>query len=349
MTSSAPVGIGLPTHNGEPFIAQALESLLAQEHGEIEIVVSDNASTDRTPDIVRDFMRRDSRIRLERSEQLVTAPQNFNRVFALSSGPLFMWAADDDLWDPAYVRRCVAALAADPEAVMASTRLRFIDPAGTVLDSDYGRYDNPDLSSRSATRRIQILLRRGGFYQVYGLARREALLRTGLFRDVHGPDVVLTFELAMLGPVLLVPEPLFFYRRFPERTEATRVERQGGIQDASRAVAERMTRLEEALSAAVGRSALSGPEKLRLRAEILRAAYVNDTPMRSRTRKEVAGRAASAWHERDPGGVVKYGLAWTIDRSQALPGMGRRSVARARRLAGRARRRLAGPRTPDRS
>jgi glycosyltransferase involved in cell wall biosynthesis len=341
---SAPVGIGLPTHNGEPFIAQALEALLAQDHRDVEILVSDNASTDRTPEIVRDFMRRDSRIRLERSDQLVTAPANFNRAFALSGGPLFMWAADDDLWHPSYVRRCVAALAADPLAVMACTRLRFIDPGGALLDSDYGRYDNPDLSSRSLVQRVRILLRRGGFYQVYGLARREALLRTHLFQEIHGPDVVLTLELAMLGPIVLVPEALFFYRRFPERTEATRVERQGGIPDASQAVAERMTRLEEALSAAVGRSALSAPEKLRLRAEILRAAYVADTPMRSRTRKEVAGRAANAWHERDPGGVVKFGLAWTIERSRELPGSGRRSVARARRLAGQARRRLAGPR-----
>ena len=227
-----------------------------------------------------------------------------------------MWAADDDLWHPAHVRRCVAALAADPLAVMASTRLRFIDSAGTVLESDYGRYDNPDLSSRSVTRRVRALLRRGGFYQVYGLARREALLRTHRFQEIVGPDVVLTLELAMLGPILLVPEPLFYYRRFPERTDAIRVERLGGIQDASRAVAQRMTRLEEALSDAVGRSGLSSTEKLRLRAEILRAAYLDDTPMRSRTSKEVGGRATDAWHERDPGGVPQV-RAGVDDRAVA--------------------------------
>ena len=84
MTSPPPVGIGLPTHNGEPFIAQALESLLAQEHRELEIVVSDNASTDRTPEIVRDFMRRDSRIRLERNEQLLDGvPELQPRLFAV--------------------------------------------------------------------------------------------------------------------------------------------------------------------------------------------------------------------------------------------------------------------------
>ena len=99
MISAPLVSIGLPTHDGESLIAQALESLLAQDHEHLEIVVSDNASTDRTPEIVREFMRRDSRIRHERVEELLSAPRNFNRAFSLTSGRYFMWAADDDLWD----------------------------------------------------------------------------------------------------------------------------------------------------------------------------------------------------------------------------------------------------------
>lgn len=340
VTSPPLVGIGLPTHNGEPFIAQALESLLRQDHRDLDVVVSDNASTDRTPDIVRDFMRRDSRIRHERVEDLLTAPQNFNRAFSLATGQLFMWAADDDLWDRSYVRRCVAALADDPIAVMASSGMRFIDPVGKVLDADYGRYDNPDLSSRSVVDRVRILLRRGGFYQVYGLAHRDALQRTHLFQDVYGPDVVLTLELAMLGPIVRIPEPLFFYRRFPDRTEAARAERQGGIADAADVLTARMTHLQESLSEAVRGSALPGPTKLRLRAEVLRAAYLDDTPMRSRTRREVGIRAAAAWRERDPGGILKYTLAWTVEQSRGLPRVGRRSAARVKRLAARARRRL---------
>lgn len=340
MTSAPLVGIGVPTHNGEPFIAQALESLLHQDHRDLEIVVSDNASTDRTPDIVRDFMRRDSRIRLERVEDLATAPQNFNRAFSLASGPYFMWAADDDLWDPAYVRRCTEALEADPPAVMASTSLRFIDPAGLILDANYARYDNPDLSSRSVVRRVRILLRRGGFYQVYGLARRDALDRTHLFQEVHGPDVVLTLELAMLGPILRVPEPLFFYRRHPDRTEESRDKRQGGIPLGADAAATRMTHLQESLSEAVERSALPGLKKVRLRAEILRAAYLDDTPMRSRTQREVAIRAAAAWRERDPGGLLKYTLAWAVEEMRGLPRAGRQWAVRSKRLAARVRRRV---------
>jgi glycosyltransferase involved in cell wall biosynthesis len=334
------VSIGLPTHNGEAFIAQALESLLRQDYADLEIVAADNASTDRTPDIIREFMARDPRIRHERSEELLSAPQNFNRALSLTRGQYFMWAADDDLWDPSYVRRCMAALAADPLAVMASTMLRFIDPAGQTLESDYARYDNPDLSSRSVIERVRILLRRGGFYQVYGLARREALERTHLFQDVYGPDVVLTLELAMLGPIVRIPEPLFFYRRFPDRTEAARVQRQGGPRGVEDALATRMTGLQESLSAAVWDSSLAGATKLRLRVEVLRAAYVDDTPMRSGTRRELSIRAGAAVRARDPGRLVKYLLARAIDEMSRLPGASRRSLARARRLLGRLRRRL---------
>lgn len=340
MTETALVSIGLPTHNGEPFIAQALESLLRQDHREIEIVVSDNASTDRTPEIVRDFIRRDSRIRHEPIGELLSAPRNFNRVFSLTRAPHFMWAADDDLWDPSYVRRCLAALAANPAAVMAGSGLRFIDPEGQPIATDYTVYDNPDLSSRSVVDRIRILLRRRGYYQVYGLARRDALERTHLFQDVYGSDVVLTYELAMLGPILRIPEPLFFFRRHPDRTEATRSERQGGIADLDDILAAPITRLQESLSAAVGAASLSRPMKLRLRGEIIRAAYLADTGLRSRTRREVAIRARGAARDRDVGGLAKYTIARAVNGVDGLPGAARHGMKRARRLAARARRRL---------
>jgi len=340
VTSTSLVGIGLPTHNGEPFIAQALESLLGQDHPELEIVVADNASSDHTPDIVRELMRHDRRLRYERIDRKVSAAENFNRAFALSRGAHFMWAADDDLWDPTYVRRCLAALKDHPTAVMASSGLRFIDPAGNVLTADYDRYDNPDLSSDSVVERVRLLLRRGGWYQVYGLAKRDALLRTRLFQDVYGPDVVVVLELALIGPIVRVPDPLFSYRRFPGRTEADRVGRQGGIQDEVRVVSTRMTHLEEALSEAVRLSALSRSMKLRLQGEIFRAVYVDETPIRSRARGEAAGRAKAAAREREIGRFVKFSIAHLIGQVDRIPDAGRRWIRRLGRMSSRARRKL---------
>ena len=223
---------------------------------------------------------------------------------------------------------------------MASSRLRFIDPAGHVMDADPERYDNPDLSSPSVIERVRLLLRRGGWYQVYGLARRDALDRTHLLQDLYGPDVVLVMELAMMGAIVRIPEPLFFFRRHPERTEEARVERQGGVADGAEVLAARMTRLQESLSEAVRRSALPGPMKLRLRAEIIRAAYLADTPMRSRTRREVALRASTAARDGDLRGFAKFALARSVNEIGELPAAGRRVVRRAKKLAAGARRRL---------
>jgi Glycosyl transferase family 2 len=325
------VSIGLPTRNGERYIAEAVRSLLDQDHREFDIVVADNASTDRTADIVHGLERRDSRVRHERVDEPLTAAQNFNRAFDLTDGPSFMWAADDDRWDPAYVRRCLAALDRHPTAVMATSGLRFIDPGGTVIDADYARYDNPDLSSASTIERVRQLLRRGGWYQVYGLARREALERTRLFQDVYGPDVVLTLELAMAGPILRVPEVLFWYRRFPDRTEAARAARQGGIRDETEIMSTPSTHLQESLSDAVRASALSPALKLRLLAEILEAFYVDDTPLRSKARPEARRRARSAAHDRDVARFVKFSLADGLGRISDLSVVGRRLARRAGR------------------
>ena len=112
------VSIGLPVHNGATFLAEAIESILAQTFPGFELVISDNASTDRTPEICRSYAAADGRIRYYRQETNIGAAQNYNVVFQRSSGKYFKWAAHDDLIRPTFLARCVAALEADPEAVL---------------------------------------------------------------------------------------------------------------------------------------------------------------------------------------------------------------------------------------
>ena len=107
-TRHAPrLSIGLPVYNGERLLPQAIECLLAQSFGDFEIVIGDNASTDRTQEICHDYVRRDPRIRYVRHEHNLGAVANFNRVFELSTAPLFKWAAHDDLHREAYLEACI--------------------------------------------------------------------------------------------------------------------------------------------------------------------------------------------------------------------------------------------------
>ena len=113
------VSIGMPVHNGQRFIRSAIESLLSQTCGDFELVISDNASTDATEAICREYQARDARVRYSRSERNLGGPANFRRVFHLCSGELHKWATADDYWEPTFVERCVEILDARPDVVLA--------------------------------------------------------------------------------------------------------------------------------------------------------------------------------------------------------------------------------------
>src|SRR4029434_7870788 len=124
------LSIGMPVYNGGQYLASALESLLNQDSPRLELIVSDNASTDDTEDICRRFVRKDSPITFRRNETNVGAAANFNAVFELSRGHYFMWAAHDDLWHPTYARRCVEMLKQDADIVLCSSDVNFVDECG---------------------------------------------------------------------------------------------------------------------------------------------------------------------------------------------------------------------------
>lgn len=91
------VSIGMPVYNGEPFIREALDSLLAQTFTDFELIISDNASTDDTEEICQNYASKDSRIRYIRQPKNLGASYNFQFVLDEAVGEYFMWAAHDDL------------------------------------------------------------------------------------------------------------------------------------------------------------------------------------------------------------------------------------------------------------
>src|SRR5437899_11794112 len=122
-THTSLVTIGMPVYNGERFIGRAIESLLAQDYAKLEVVVSDNCSTDGTLDIVQRLAHKDTRVRLSRADRNAGAGANFNRVLQLARGEYFMWAACDDVWLPRFVSALVRELQAHPDACVAMSAL----------------------------------------------------------------------------------------------------------------------------------------------------------------------------------------------------------------------------------
>jgi len=217
--SAAPlVTVGLPVYNGARYLRGAIESLLAQSYATLEVVISDNASTDDTEAICRSFAERDSRVRYERQPENRGAVWNFNRVAALARGEYFMWAAFDDLRHPECVERSVAAMRANPTAALCCSAVALIDETGQPVPE--GGFVTTGRRPVGATprERLRALARQTYWYDFYGLMPIRALRRTRGCRDVWGFDVVLLLELLLQGDVIALPEPLFLYRHFQKKT-----------------------------------------------------------------------------------------------------------------------------------
>jgi len=205
------VTIGLATYNGARYLAKSLDSLLDQDYPNWELVISDNCSTDETEAIARAYAGRSDRIRYVRQEANLGATANFNYVLGQARGAYFMWAADHDLWKPTLISRCVAALEADPAAVLAYPRSLLIDENGAVIEE---MDDQIDLGEPSAlTRYKRLIWRLVICNMIYGVARREALVATGGFPDTVSPDHLVLARLALQGPILRVGGHLFLRRR----------------------------------------------------------------------------------------------------------------------------------------
>jgi glycosyltransferase involved in cell wall biosynthesis len=211
------VSIGLPVFNGEKYIKDALDSILAQTYSNFELIISDNASTDRTREICRDYEFQDGRIRYYRNENNLGAAVNFNRVFQLSSGEYFKWAAHDDLIAPDFLMKCVEVLSRDPSLVLSCPGIKIIDESGKILSHFHKNMDHID-SPRPQDRFGGLVMADIWCFEVFGLIRSKALEKTRLIAGFIASDRILRAELGLIGRFCEIPEYLFFSRDHPERS-----------------------------------------------------------------------------------------------------------------------------------
>ena len=206
----------MPVYNGENYIRDALNSLLAQTYEDFEIVISDNASSDQTQAICEEYAAGDDRIRYERQETNRGAAANYNRTFEMARGEFFKWAAHDDLCLPTFLESCVEALdKAGEGTVLAYTAATTIDADGEAIVPDpfaHGDLLQPR-SSFAAGRVVHTLRTMSMVNAVFGVVRSNYLNRTRLIGPFVASDYVLMIELAMLGRFCRLDERLLQRRK----------------------------------------------------------------------------------------------------------------------------------------
>jgi glycosyltransferase involved in cell wall biosynthesis len=290
------VSIGVPLHNGERYLREALDSLLAQDYSNLEVVISDNASSDATQRICEEYAARDCRVAYHRVDQNMGAIWNFNHVFELTRGEYFMWAAYDDLRAPRFVSACVDALKERPEAVMCCTLIDFIDEEGRPLQTGLVAYAGGP-TGKSRIERVREIAHGEAWFGVYGLARRSVLETVRRATPTWGFDVVLLLEMCLLGPVRVLPDRLFSYRLFEAKTQQD-VAKDLSISSEGGSVPPCWSCLTLELLRSIWGFRLGPVEKVRLSAALMWRFCLTNVPVAAGIRQDLARTLRAAWRGR---------------------------------------------------
>jgi glycosyltransferase involved in cell wall biosynthesis len=225
MLSNKPcVSIGLPVYNGEQFLKETLDAILAQTFGDFELIISDNASTDRTEEICKEYAAKDRRIRYYRNKENLGAGWNNNRVFELCTGEYFKWNAHDDVCAPEFIEQCINVLVQDPTVVLCYPKVTVIDEQGKFLSNWNGLnclvppQPMMKLDSPQPHERFGELVAPHMCYPIFGLIRASALKMTPLLGCYSAADNVLLARLGLIGRFYEVPEYLFYSRSHPQQS-----------------------------------------------------------------------------------------------------------------------------------
>lgn len=166
------VFIGMPAYNGEKYIEKAVQSFMGQSYADWRLVISDDASTDSTSALCAKLAAADDRVSYVRHEKNLGMNANFAYLVEKADAPYFMWAAQDDMWEPDFLSRCVAALDAHPDIAVAHTGMANIDSLDRVVREypHYPSFSGPK-SLRTVTRHLLSPEIMGRCNLMYGLIR----------------------------------------------------------------------------------------------------------------------------------------------------------------------------------
>ena len=219
MSASPRLSIGLPVYNGESLLPEAMEALLGQSYKDFELIISDNASTDRTAEICRGYAERDSRVRYICQPRNIGMVPNHNFVVTVARGEFFKWASHDDLYARDFLQRCVAALDEHPEAALAHSWCVLTNEAWEPIQ--FFKYPQATAAPRASARFRSMLFDGKGDW-TYAVFRTSILRQTPLHGTYHGGDRTLITEFALHGTLYQVPDWLYFRRDHPDRHLSTR-------------------------------------------------------------------------------------------------------------------------------
>ena len=228
MSENSPaLSIGLAVRNGRNVIERCIELILSQDFTDLELVICDNASDDGTIEMLDDYARADRRIRLSANQVNIGSHENMKRVLEASRGTFFRWISADDWLEPRCLSTCVRALESRPDAIGVTTWFTIHTPDGSTRYEEYqGEYPASPDPARRFQRMLWFFHAGDAKYDpIYGIYRRDCLMRSHSLRPSERTDWLLSAELALMGPIIHVDERLANRTRaYPRWRRSSRVQ-----------------------------------------------------------------------------------------------------------------------------
>lgn len=206
------ISIGLPAHNGEQVISDAIESLLRQTYKNFELIISDDASTDATQKICETYVKKDKRIRYVRQKKNLGFVDNFNFVLQKAKGKFFMWAGQDDMWNPKFIESLLNLYTKYPDAVLAMSGYANVYK-GKKYPSKQSAFDN----MASPFYSVKHFISSYNLSYFYGLHKTSNLKTVGGYKKDSRPffkssDYVTILRVLMNGKMVFINTILFYKR-----------------------------------------------------------------------------------------------------------------------------------------
>ena len=217
------VSIGMPVYNGEKYIKQAIDSVLTQTFTDFEFIISDNASTDQTENICREYGKKDARIKFIRQESNRGPSFNFLFVLSKANSDYFVWLGDDDYWEPTFLEKNVSILNSDRNVVGSigivefygienfhikkniTFKIKNIIKRGSNKDFEKYVHVRPAFGSYEKKAETYLRFDQGSF--VYGLFRTDKLKKR-MVPIRHSWDGILLLSILKEGDLHVVNEIL---------------------------------------------------------------------------------------------------------------------------------------------
>ena len=216
------VCIGMPAYNGEKFLRSSLDCLLNQSYENIEIIISDDTSTDSTKIICEEYMKKDLRIKYIQQKKNLGAFYNFNFVLSQAESKYFMWAEADDKWGPEFIQKNVAILELNPGVVGSISEVEWygseiVRSKGSILKNllkfrkpydIFAKYHHVLPTSGTYEKKSGLYLRFNRGTSIFAVYRTEKLQKSILEKPIGGWDLIIILKVLRFGDINVLKENL---------------------------------------------------------------------------------------------------------------------------------------------